>query len=256
MYEQARGEQRDIIEGPESQPTRPSSGRTLGLQSKVEVYGQANLEPKLREHKRRLESLERQIALLNQLDRGRLFGSVFASSGLDRTYNGSGPGLHANDDWAMDWALIQVEKSRQGRNSVPFDILKPLCSGFEVEEYCRNSPQLDERVSKQGRNGYSEGRVSGIESTILFEDQISKRVSAFVVVGVKDGVKVGAEEHTQEFLREGDSGSWALDGGQRFSMLGFGGHIDGSRSYCTPVAWVFEDIRIKTGAEITTVNCP
>ena len=95
-------------------PLDGAPGSAPGLKFKVKDCGELQLKPGLDLLRKRLGDLERRIEGLGQSDHTRVFGSVFASSGLDRTYRVREPASYATREWAMDWALIRVDDARLG----------------------------------------------------------------------------------------------------------------------------------------------
>ena len=202
----------------------------------------AKLERNLHRALTNLDLFRRQVIMIESAHRHA--GSVFASSGMTRYGGPDTTNQSAKWGWAMDWALIKIDPTRIGDNYIPKDATVGDMGDFEIIDTRCAPPNINGSDSTQlvrkGRSGYAQGEVNEIRTTINFESESPKHYGAYVVIGAP---------RSKSFLREGDSGSWGIDG-HHFSVLGFAGEQDGPMSYATPASWVYEDVFVRTGARV------
>ena len=235
------------------------SDGNIGLRDKMEMSGGDSAPAKLRQS---LEMQERaEEILMQRLDQiknfDRFLGHVFASSGLTRYY---GPVETTTDSQGktyefgntVDWALILVKPSRSTSNTIDaftdrfFNFVAPRDSNIVTAR--SDLPRKGESVFKKGRNGFSQGKINEIKTTIHFADKspTPKYSRAWVIIG-----DLEVTDRT-DFMRNGDSGCWLLDGMGRLMGLGFAGEAEYSLGYCIPISHVYDDIKQQTGAVITS----
>jgi len=163
------------------------------------------------------------------------FGTVFATSGCK---------ISTRLGYSLDWALVDVQNTRQGENKVPELPRKPR--GFEF--LSEGNAVVDVAPLSVGDNviksGYSSGMTYGSVSHIKYDCNVpgnSSPTSEYVVVGNKG----------RPFAFRGDSGAFVLNGHGKLVGLLIAGQEELGTAYVTPIMEVAWDILDVTGHGVT-----
>ncbi|KAH0558345.1 hypothetical protein GP486_004993 [Trichoglossum hirsutum] len=176
---------------------------------------------------------------LNDLQRSRDFNLHFGTVATTSGYRKS-----TKIACSLDWALVDAQHTRQGRNEVPRLLFKPLeysylSEGNTVTEIAPLS--IDEDVMKTGsKTSTTYGRISHIKHDCNIGGNGST-TSEYVVVG-REGTL---------FAAKGDSGAFVLDRRGRLAGLLIAGEEALGTVYVTPIEEVMRDIEEVTGCSVT-----
>ncbi|KAF2243053.1 hypothetical protein BU26DRAFT_438077 [Trematosphaeria pertusa] len=228
-------------------------------------------------------NVERELHQRNRLEEefgeartfSRNIGTIYAGSGFRTRHNPQFSDLQEDNNWALDWGLVQIVRSktipRQLRN-IPIktddkgcDIFDHIGKETEVSQYCTISTDKNYKVMKRGRTtGWTEGTVSAIASTLRISDKPIPQTPTHLQERFKDmfGNKpvfvhgVIGTARVPIFLEPGDSGSLVLLNqpsnvpGVAIVGLGFAGNDVTLASYMIPMDLVVQDIEEITGGKV------
>lgn len=252
-FENNRASLRDTLYGPLANQDDPHGSRRTesGLEFKIQYSNPDDtLEARYRTAKAKEASLGDRI---NQVKNGDIkFGSVFATSGLSRYYGTLQPHQlplgkrSVKTGNAIDWALINVTNgARIGGNLIAQDLGydRGFCAlGRTITEAQLTDFEPGSRLFKKGRDGTSVGTVSAYDVELNLKGTLYR-----AAVVMPTTTNLGQKE---EFLLDGDSGSFCIDILGTFCALGFAGNQDTGAGYVIPTSWIYKDILARTGAEI------
>ena len=190
----------------------------------------------------------------------REFGTVFASSGLCRSYGSSSSRYDEKSKKdiecrnPLDWALIRVDQGRSGSNDLPrpdefpHDVFSSVSmttvTGAEGTEPIENS-SLFKRLFKKGRGGCSAGDVLEFKTNVNLHDGRGYCKAASVLALPR------GDRHPR-FMSGGDAGCWVLNAFGFVNALGFAGNVETSSGYLIPISHIYDDIFRKTGARVVS----
>lgn len=113
-----------------------------------------------------------EVQLEESTGASRHIGRIYAASGFRTCKNGRMPVdiPESRRDWALDWCLIQMDKSKPISNelsNLPSSV--GVLENVAVTRYCSISRTPNYKVIKRGRtSGYTSGTISAIDSTIRY----------------------------------------------------------------------------------------
>lgn len=259
---------KDIMDGKLVDVNNPAGPRLGGFRQKMEMLGS---DASALQQQQFATLLGNEVRLSQEAmsvrTAPRLFGHVFASSGLRRFYGATrtarvakeGGSIDITIGNAIDWALIRVHPPRLGQNDTPDPDTKPfkeLCfasPGNTISQAQKEDLQPDDIIFKKGRNGSRAGKVTEFKTDINFQDGSNRFLQAWNVQGIK---LPNEGKHAAAFMSGGDSGCWGLDNFGVWNALGFAGGLETESGCMIPVKWIYDDIEARTGARILSPIMP
>ncbi|KAL8690040.1 MAG: hypothetical protein Q9218_004425 [Villophora microphyllina] len=170
---------------------------------------------------------------------GPQFGSVFASSGSQRTYA---------TDYVSDWAFILVDPARVGTNDIEsFRTLDPYVGsgGLEDIAYAEASGLIDGTcMLAKGRYGDNMSSVNGSHVHINMHNGSLPILKAIAVVDQVTRQRFSADN------APGDVGCWSTDTSGKWNSMTFAVEEETKSRYIIPAYHLVDDIQQKTGARI------
>ncbi|KAF2873240.1 hypothetical protein BDV95DRAFT_593597 [Massariosphaeria phaeospora] len=145
----------------------------------------------------------------------RKLGTVFAASNNPATAHTMSTEI-GSADWALDWALVQLDPGKSIRNMVK----GPLKTKFTVSNYCGIHHNRGYRVFKRGRtSGFTGGYISATEA--IFRQRIPEPEDGPTIFAVElkrmwskpmrcHTMVPDYRKRAVEFIQPGDSGSLIL----------------------------------------------
>ncbi|KAI9773303.1 MAG: hypothetical protein M1839_002163 [Geoglossum umbratile] len=161
------------------------------------------------------------------------FGTIHATSGFL---------ISKRRNCSVDWALVEVDKHRQGSNKTPGIALAGR-PGFESSEVRGISTLMSTtKYSKTGRTtGTTFGSFSHIKSHVQLPDN----------PGYTDEAVVMSLQPGKFFSEKGDSGAFLLSPEGELVGLVVGGCEPERQTYVTPIEEVISSIREITGCNVS-----
>ncbi|KAK2804658.1 hypothetical protein FQN50_006497 [Emmonsiellopsis sp. PD_5] len=217
-------------------------------------------QPSLRDHRRRIEDLEINLAPFNEeydisldldlplknkgndffLNEHDYLGHVFAASGCRMT--------ESKFPSQLDWALIKVDGSRDPDKWRPAMHDSSKKDDLWEQARRRNTPSnAREWLHKRGRTtGLRKGKYNEAPSLLLISQQDAEG-NHFSEVTYEHAITTGAA--LSPFAERGDAGAAIFDEDNEFAGLLFGGNVESGVGYFMEKDDIFEDIKLYTGAE-------
>ncbi|KAH0551620.1 hypothetical protein GP486_007161 [Trichoglossum hirsutum] len=204
-----------------------------------QFQGQVGSEPGVaRDLEMTRHALQRQRSNLQSTrDFDTHFGTVVATSGYRKSEKSA---------CSLDWALVDVQYTRRGRNEVPKLPFNPYEYSrlSEGDRVARIAPLgIDDYVVKAGsKTNTTYGRISHIKHDCnLPGNESATTTSEYVVVGL-EGAAFGSK---------GDSGAFVLNSYGRLAGLLIAGQEALGTVYVTPIEEVMRDMEKVTGCLVT-----